>query len=97
MTNHVPRVVTVKQMIPMLPERFTQRDRDAANQRLQEAFESERMKRALNPKNTSVLINKVCKHVLVEDKNGARRVHWNSTRDAFTGDSHPDAKGSVNA
>jgi hypothetical protein len=51
MTNHgLQVIVPVKEELnPKPPERFTQRDRDEANQRLQEAFENERIRRGLSP------------------------------------------------
>ena len=51
MTNHgLQVIVPVKEELnPKPPERFTQLDRDEANQRLQEAFENERIRRGLSP------------------------------------------------
>lgn len=52
MTNHGPRdvqesVPVMERSSPKPPEMFTQQDRDEANQRLQEAFENERIRRGL--------------------------------------------------
>jgi hypothetical protein len=51
MTNHglrnVEVNVPVRERSPKPPERFTQQDRDEADQRLQEAFENERIRRGL--------------------------------------------------
>jgi hypothetical protein len=53
MTNNGPPdlqvIVPVKELSPKPREWFTQEDRDAANQRLQDAFENERIKRARSP------------------------------------------------
>ena len=48
MTNDgLPVIVPVRKLSPEPPERFTQQDRDEADQRLQEAFANERIRRGL--------------------------------------------------
>jgi hypothetical protein len=53
MTNNglptLPVIVPIEERSPKPPETFTQEDRDAANQRLQDAFANERIKRARSP------------------------------------------------
>jgi hypothetical protein len=50
MTNHGLRklqVIVVKKFSPKLRDKFTQQDRDEADQRLQRAFENERIRQGL--------------------------------------------------
>src|SRR5687767_11586223 len=49
MTNDGLPVIAVKKFSPELRERFTQQDRDEADQRLQEAFANERTRLELSP------------------------------------------------